>query len=91
MEAGRAVFQQGYLLVMQNVVMGPPSSKLVLTWPGQTNTMFSLADRTHCTLTLAIQGMARTNTNLDSQRQTPVSFIDSVKPNVAVGNSLQII
>lgn len=44
MEAEGVVFQQGNFFLMQKFDTGPPGSKILLTWPGQTNTVFPLAD-----------------------------------------------
>lgn len=45
MEAEGVVFQQGNLFLMQNFDMGPPWSKIPLTRPRQTDTVFPLADQ----------------------------------------------
>lgn len=45
MEATGVIFQQGNLFLMQKFDTGPPCSKILLTWPRQTDTVFPLADR----------------------------------------------
>ena len=45
MEAKGVILQQGNSFLMQKFDTGPPCSKILLTWPRQTDTVFPLADQ----------------------------------------------